>query len=640
MKKYIIPLAMLTLVPTVKSMAQDDKPTYNESVMVVSEYKPEIDKSQRTKLNVAPRIVDTIEIKKGKTAFDWNVPNSLNSLFTPSSFSAAKVREPIPVLYNWYVRGGVGVSPIRELAVSPLLDINYNSLRNKNVAYGGRFYHQSQFGRMGKNDPNTVFDVNHYGSVPEAMTGIGLFGKYILKDKVEFSTDLGYENERGRYYGFNDSTLNVVMNALNGTDSVDYRSKIDGSSYRFGYNKLGWNLGAKSLNTDVNQFGYKVNANISDLWATYNQNEMNAGLDGTAHYGFPVLKNSKGIVSLQAYWQHYRNSFMPDTTVSGFGLPLGIAPANGYPQCLITDSAVARNIFGVHPYIDFLFRGLNVHAGVNLAFDGYSQPDSAVAFKFFPDVVVSKSFMNNDLNFYFGFTGGMDAQGLDVIRQINPYVAPGSQMMAAKHYDLYAHMRLDFNNKLRLKARMDYSLIHDGVNFQLEKCYELNNVFHTVYQDYSRLRVGGDFSFINDELLGMELGANAYLYDPIRGNDLSVNAYRPSFDAHLNLNMDVKIKTKSKNYDKHLLVHGQALLLSRMTGEYMVNNLGDAIALDTLPMRFGLSLDAEYTLTRAVSVFARFDNIAARRYFYWANYPSRRITLMGGITWTPNFRKK
>lgn len=642
MKKHILPLALLALAPASQALAQDEKPAYNESVMVVSEYKPEIDKSQRNKLNVAPQISDTIEIKKTSTTFDWSVPNSLTSLFRPSAFQAAKVREPIPMLYNWYVRGGVGVSPIRELAVSPLLDINYNSLRSKKLAYGGRFYHQSQFGRMGKDDPATVLDQKHYGSVPEAVTTLGVFGKYILKDKLQVMADLGYENESGRYYGFNDSVLNTVFNALHGTSNVDYRDSLDGKTYRFAYNKVAFNAGAKSLNTDANKFGYDADLGVSDLWAAYGQNEMRLAFDGSAHYGFPVLQNSKGIVFLRAYYQHYSNVFAPDSlgTAPFFDLPLGLAPANGYPQCLLADSAVNRNIFGVHPFIDFLFRGLNVHAGVNLAFDAYSQPDSAVKFKFFPDVVVSKSFMNNDLNFCFGFTGGIDAQGLDYIRQINPYVAPGSPMMAAKHYDLYAHMRLDFNNKLRLKARMDYSLVHDGLNFQRDKYYELNNVFTTVYQDYSRLRVGGDFSFINDELLTMELGANAYLYESVHSGEYNaVNAYRPAYDAHLNMSMDAKIKSKSVKYDKHLLLHAQALLIGPMKSEY-VQDLLSYHPLDTLPLRFGLSLDAEYTVTRAVSVFARLDNITAQKYFYWSGYPSRRLTVMAGITWTPTFRKQ
>ena len=47
-----------------------------------------------------------------------------------------------------------------------------------------------------------------------------------------------------------------------------------------------------------------------------------------------------------------------------------------------------------------------------------------------------------------------------------------------------------------------------------------------------------------------------------------------------------------------------------------------------------LNLGAEYRFNDRVSAFARLNNVAATRYFRWYNYPSQRINVMGGLTFS------
>ncbi len=56
MKK--ISAIILSLLPLFGVFAQNDKDGYNESVIVVGDYKPVVEKS--VKINVAPTITDTI----------------------------------------------------------------------------------------------------------------------------------------------------------------------------------------------------------------------------------------------------------------------------------------------------------------------------------------------------------------------------------------------------------------------------------------------------------------------------------------------------------------------------------------------------------------------------------------------------
>ncbi|MDY5969486.1 MAG: hypothetical protein SPJ13_05690, partial [Bacteroidales bacterium] len=144
------------------------------------------------------------------------------------------------------------------------------------------------------------------------------------------------------------------------------------------------------------------------------------------------------------------------------------------------------------------------------------------------------------------------------------------------------------------------------------------------YVDFTMLKMGGDFSFVNDEMLNAFIGINHYTYASIEGNDQSFRAYRPTFDAHLGL---------AVNYNNKVKVSLQGLALSKMTAEYRTSASGATTA-DTLPVRYALSLNVEYVHNRALSFFINLDNIAAQRFFYWANYPSRRFSAMVGLTYT------
>ena len=72
-------------------------------------------------------------------------------------------------------------------------------------------------------------------------------------------------------------------------------------------------------------------------------------------------------------------------------------------------------------------------------------------------------------------------------------------------------------------------------------------------------------------------------------------------------------------------------LLGKMYG---LAHVGNTFEEDTIGMKYGIHLDMEYRITKFLSVFADLDNIAYQRYFFWTNYPSKRIQFLLGLTCT------
>ena len=567
MKKTFIIAALILAATTLKAQQED---TYNESVVVKGSYRPVIE--QREKLNFPAVITDSL----GRMEHDFQygiTPVRLRSVYEPTRIKAARIiGEPATRLSNNSLRLGFGNY------WTPMADLYWNSTRDKKKTYGVSLNHQSSWDKLPDYGPN------HFGN-----TAVTLFGKYIFAETLQLSTDLNYEHDHNLYYGFTDSTLQAVLGRVR--DSV----KLD--DYRASYNIVTWNIGFKNMQLDVNKLGYEANLHLSDLWATWGQNELNLNLSGDVHYGFPLLREYKGVAYLHAEWDGYTHSVSRNGHV-----PLGYMPAP------TTDTVRGyRNLVKVNPYVDFFFSGLQIHSGFIVGWDGISTPDTATV-HFFPDLVVSKKFFKDNLAVSLAATGGIEAVNWNTLRQVNPYIAPDADQRATKHYDFLLKARWTLSRKLEANLEAGYQLMQDDLTFTLDPDYGLHNVYRPLYLDNNRLSIGGTVAFVNDEMITLRAGGHYYNYTVLM-------PYRPDWDA---------LVSAKVNYHDKWLFYLEGNLLGQMRGDNA----------EVLPMRYGIAAEVEYRHNRALSFFLRMDNLAFQRYFYWANYPSQRGLFLVGLTYT------
>lgn len=601
--KSIVKIAILggLMAAVMPLCAQKPGDVYNESVVVTGSYRPEIEES--AKLNVAPQITDTTTTLEHKFSYDITTKR-LTSLFYPTRIKAARIiGEPTTRLYNNYFRLGMGNY------WSPLAEFYFNSTRHQKVNYGAYASHHSSWGTIGKD--TVTFSPDYYGKNYWSQTDVGAFGKFILGDKVQLSTDIYYNNDLNLLYGFSDSLLHRMDSVLGyrHSDTINYRDSLRVKDYHAVYNLISWNLGVKSLKTE--KFGYSANFNLSDLWATHHQNELRLNLEGDVRYAFAIKpsKGCKGVAYLHLDWAGYKNNASPD----------GLMPLGWNGAALDTLDSF-RNIVRINPYVDFLIKSFNVHAGLTMGIENYSAVDS-MRFHIFPDVSISKSFMKEALNLSLGAEGSVEANDLNSIRLINPYIAPYTMGEATSHYDFYLRFRVNFSKKLQLRLYGEYNIFRNDQSFLLDTNYVLANVYQPFYHDCSQIKTGGEFSFLNDELLQLSVGGNYYYHAD------SLELYKPNWDAHMNLALNIKDKW---------IFHLQGLVMGSVKGMNVVRDANNVASyqLETLPLRYGVNFDVEYRHNRALSFFVKFDNLAFQRYYYWTNYPSQKMTFIAGLTYT------
>lgn len=592
---------------------QADSNVYNERVIVTSRYKPVVEET--AKINVAPIITDTVSTIQKSFTYDIST-RRLTSLYEPSRIKAARIiGEPATRLYNNYLKLGGGNY------WSPLAEVYFNSLRSTDKSYGVRAVHRSSWGTVGK-DVDSLPSATHYGQAPFSYTDISLFGKLITRKNLQLSAELGYQNDFNRYYGFSDSTLDAVMGLV--------RDSVDRSSYNAAYNIASASFGVKTLNTDVHALGYEANLGVTDLFASYSQNELNLNVDGNIHYGFTLAQKYSGVAYLHLTYNGFFNNYNP------LALPFGADSAyaagllersDSTGRCALADRG-SHHLYKANPYLDFVFSGFQVHAGAVVALDAYNSGKGKV--HLYPDASITRSFFGNLLTATLLAQGNIDANSWNRIRQTNPYVAPGSQVRAASHYDFAAKLRCSPSKKIDFALYGVYSSVDDDLSFELSERYRLQNVFDPVYDSLTCIRLGGNFAFVNDEMLRLEAKGNYYIYRNKRtelrgGKRMELPLYyRPDFDAGV---------AATVNYYDKFIGRLEVQLMGRVP--YVTTSAADGSdSTSSLPLRYGVDLELEYRHNKALSFFLKVDNLLFQRYFYWQNYPSYRGLFLVGLTYT------
>ncbi|MBP5548670.1 MAG: hypothetical protein J6X58_07270 [Bacteroidales bacterium] len=613
-KIYIAVASIIVLQQSLpnKVMAQSDstKSVYNESVIVVGDYNPVLD-GVTEKVNVAPTANENVsEVLKPKFTYSIT-PQRMSSLTPTTGIKAAKVIGSPTKLYNNYMRFGLGHDFYAFPDFNPLVDIYYTSMRNSDYSYGARLYHLTDVTTFGKENKNGAPSTIHYGRTRQSDTRFDIFGKYILNKQHMFSADISFDRDYGRYYGFTDSTLYDVLSMT--------RDSISFSDYAFAYNNIALNIGAKSLNTDVNKLGYDVNMGISDMWGRYDFSQKAINLDAGIHYGFPMFKQYKAIAYLRTNWQGFSQSFDTPSTIND--MPLGYDTTMALPDTLHN----GRHLLTLNPFVDFLFNGFKVHAGVEFGINRYDDTEKT-KHNLFPDISVSKSFSNNSISITAGFHGEYKPNDWNSIRLVNPYVAPAPATKTTTDNNLYAHMRMNFSKKLILNLAIDNHFFKNFICFKPFETYSLHNVFTPYYVDYNSLMFAANFTFVNDEMITLSLGGD-YSVEYNKPKDVPI-LYLSGLVAHLDADI---------NYKDKWLFTLQTLYVAGMESDYTVNPVTMTYETTSIPAHFGVALEAEYVHSRALSFFAKLDNLAFHRYYLWANYPASRFNAMVGLTYTfPN----
>lgn len=278
-------------------------------------------------------------------------------------------------------------------------------------------------------------------------------------------------------------------------------------------------------------------------------------------------------------------------------------------------------IGNIAPYMRFGGKWWNLHLGVDLALGA----DDSTRFNVYPDVQLRFNIFRNFIIAYGSFTGQYRRNSFLNLSRQNPFIMPTVQLNNMNEFlRITGGVKGSFTSNLSYNAGVHYSIIGNYAYFVNDTISFHQRGFQAVYDQTNLFQVFGELSYNMSEKFWLAAKANYYLYNT---TNLNVAWHRPSVDATLSgyYNLRDKIILRTDFYfigpqKAQTFVYDPANPLIKERYVYEI------------PVLVDFNIGAEYRLTKMLSFWVNFNNIAAWRYQRWYGYPTQQFNVIGGLT--------
>lgn len=475
MKSNRISILTIILLGATTAFAQNNN--LNQEVKVIKAYEPVINDAY--KISSLPKIVDTLNVTPTFDYDDGVTPEMYKTKYKPKQMKPAKlVAEPLPKLYNVYVKGGFG------MYTTPLLNIYTGSQRSEKWLWNANMNYTSSSAKVKNEDDKRVyaglskFDIN--GSVHR-----------YFKNDMAASISAGYGNRGNYYYGY--------ATELNLPDSLIPLKRKDIEKQSVNY----YNIGATvySTNLDSAEIDYKVSLGYNGLKTKDSKSENNIHFDGYISY---LL--DKEFLGVKCVIDNYKT------------------------QGLAND--VNSAVVNFNPWVGAYGRKWRVKVGVNTFYDQRNQK-----YMFFPDISMQYNIIDYFLLPYVELNGNYKVHDYKDMYFENQFVKSDLRINPTKtRINLALGFRGNISSRIAFNIKAEYAKIDNQYFFVNDTSTLLHEKFFVVYDDIMRTHILGEISYKTSEKFKIGLKGHYYIYD--MSTELEawhLPTYNISLDASYNL---------------------------------------------------------------------------------------------------------
>ncbi len=429
----------------------------------------------------------------------------------------------------------------------------------------------------------------------------GTFGVHVrhhsMNGKIKLENDLkadaGFNENQVEFYG-NRFLKNAVFDYTAGASYNSYvhygvdpelDTVLDRKDAVHPYFTAEGGVGLSSMHSDSSHFNYNGTLEYHYFTHNFNETEHGAKLNFTFNKRLSVIDIAGEAGG--AYFGHYPDW---DTTLARHTLfwlnPLVAkqAPEWGFTAGFNTYGEVRNGDFRIHFY-----------------------PRASFQFHIVKEVIVP----------YFGVDGYLESNNYKSTVEENPYVVPTLSVRPTNHKLIaYAGVKGRITDAFIWNVKGSYSIIDDQYFFVNDTTNFLKNQFTVVYDDITLTTLHGEITVRPSDAWKIFLKGNYYHYTLVR-EEHPWN--KPGFD--------ISLQARYNMSDKILINMGIYTVGKRYYEDFT------DLAEETLPLMVDGNLGIEYRYSKLLSFWVRFNNVAAQKYYLYAQYPSYRFRAMLGLTY-------
>ncbi|MBK7030932.1 MAG: hypothetical protein IPH45_17750 [Bacteroidales bacterium] len=284
-------------------------------------------------------------------------------------------------------------------------------------------------------------------------------------------------------------------------------------------------------------------------------------------------------------------------------------------------------ILCINPTIRAYYQEYSFKAGIGF----YVGMDTITKAHIYPQLEAKLDLIPGALQIYAGIDGGMERVSLKGLSDQNPYISSILPLnYTYNKFKAFGGFNSNISRSFNFNASIASYTVENNPFFVTDSISLLGNSFTLLYDDISYMKVRAELEFIKTEKL--KLGLSGTYYDYYKLGDQEYAWYKPQYDLTFTTlyNMQDKIILKFQttlNGPVYALVPDKPV-------EKKVASYPGTLDAEKIKGWVDVNLGAEYKFNKALSFWLNINNIANSQHFYWAQYPSYRINLLGGLSYS------
>jgi len=250
--------------------------------------------------------------------------------------------------------------------------------------------------------------------------------------------------------------------------------------------------------------------------------------------------------------------------------------------------------------------------------------DSIPHFRAFPDIKFHWNIFRQYITLYAEAGGEYKRNSFLLMSKENPFIMPVVNMRnTCEFIHLKAGVKGQFFDNMSYNVGINFSYIGDLHFYVNDTTSYFQRGFNVVYANATYFNIYGELAYMLGEKLTVTAKGNYHNYSP---EGMSVVYHRPAWDASLGARYNLRNKLI---FTLDLYFRGGQFARDFVTDT--ITGIKSPIVVELNP-QVDLNLGAEYRITKNISVWVNFNNMAAWRYNRWYNYPTQQFNVIGGFT--------
>ncbi len=586
----LLVVAVLMLLVPQMTAQQTTGQRIQREVRLYNPYRPTLSEAQ--KINILPDLRDTVP---ARPTFNYTVtPSDFMPEFEVSAIRAATViPDPLPRLYRSHLNLGIGnhFTPVGELTIAS------ERSRRGMLAFSAR--HFSSNGHVRLDNDKRVYS----GYMDNEVS---LYGKRFLQSSV-LAGSIDFNHFTRHAYGY---------------DTILATPELERADMRLDFIDVGADVSIASAVADSNRLiydlrgGYNLFRQSDLLWEQQASLMLNAGTAITTFTGNRSSRSGEEDLFLSLRG-NYTVAFLNDHVEERPRHRVEINPSAG------KRSSEWRFNLGLKAVTE------------SRPFDNGDEPLYDTKFHIYPDVNLTLTVIPDYLDFTVFLDGELEDNSARKAVRVNPFLQTSGYLfkLPSTSHQIRAGASLSgsLDGGVRYRLRGGYSVLKDMVFFS--NVVWTDAIFNEGYGGHFMPEYSdGNLMHLSGELRG---DLSPRLQTAIRGDyyGYSLTAFdttfnRPEWEGEFSIRYNLR--------DKILAGAGLNAVGQREASVLRFSDSGQQRerTIKSLPMHLNINLSAEYRFTNILSFWLRAHNIGVNRGYEWALYPSQRLIVTGGFSYS------